>query len=128
MEAIHLINTRAQSAAEILEDHNRKIVTTKLVARKFPDAVLRAGRWESDAVDSSTAKGFDIRMNVERSRSALTPFRVSLYTVIQPKGAEPILVWGKESYKLTWDHVSGLLESNPKLLLKSLAKVFECQE
>ena len=125
MEAIHLINTRAQSAAEILEDHNRKIVTTKLVARKFPDAVLRAGRWESDAVDSSTAKGFDIRMNVN---DGLTPFRVSLYTVIQPKGAEPILVWGKESYKLTWDHVSGLLEDNPKLLLKSLAKVFECQE
>lgn len=118
--ALNLV-TPVQTAAEILEENSRRMATTKLVAKRFPDAVFQGGEWRSLSVKASNAKGAHVEI-----LSGGLPERAILvhpYVTLCPKGCEPVRVYSKDTYHLNKGHVEALLQGNAKQVL---AKVAEC--
>lgn len=115
-----------KTATQILEEHAREIAATKLVAKRFPDAILRGEKWTSSTIDTSNTK----EMNVEWCDvpSERRTVNVELYVTLRPKGQEPLRVYSTHDYHLTPEHVVAVLQDDPKLLLKVLGHVLKCQE
>lgn len=115
------------TAQEVIEAQQREITTSRLVARRFPDAVQCGGDWESSEVTTDNAKGVEVDFHSGTIPGKLN-ISLRVYAVVQPKGCDETRVYGKQSYKLTADHVKNLLGSNPRVVLKGLYKVLACQE
>lgn len=120
-----LITPESKTGVQMLEEHNRSIASTKLVVKRFPDAILRAGRWESKNVKTSTAKEVDLSC---QSGLLGEGWRAELFVILRPKGCEPVRVYAPKLYKLTSAHIQTVLQDNPKLVLQGLAKALTCQE
>ena len=115
------------TAQEVIEAQQREITTSRLVARRFPDAVQSGGEWESSQVTTDNAKGIDVDFHASSLPGKLN-ISLRVYAVVQPKGCDEVRVYGQQSYRLTAEHVKGLLGDNPKVVLKGLSKVLACQE
>jgi hypothetical protein len=124
MGELCLVESR-RTAAEILANNAREMATTKLVAKRFPDAVSVGGRWESPSVNTTNAKHVEARVSTNPTdRRAIS---LDLYTTVTPKGCDPVRVYSSNDYRLTPKHVESVFQDNPKLILKILGQVLSCQ-
>lgn len=118
--------TEVRTAAEVLCDQARDVAATKLVAKRFPDAVKRNGRWESDSVGLDNADGAKATLcNPVTPRHAMS---LGLYVTLRPKGCESVRVYSPTAYHLTAEHVEGAFQGNSRAILKTLVRALRCQE
>lgn len=127
---LRLIDVSAKTALQILEEHNRSVVVTKLVAKRFPDAYQQGGKWVSPSINSTNAKGLKVELlrGMQTVGTDQVAGKAKLYVTLRPKGCERVRVYAQKSYKLTATHIETLLEDNSKLMIKSLAHVLSIQE
>jgi len=110
-----------QTVAEKLAEDERNVKITKMVSKRFPDAIMRADRWVSESVTSDNATG------VEPYDLTTNGCKVELYCPIKFKG-DFIRVYGPKRYPLTADHVCAVLRHNAKTFLKEFGSVLRTQE
>jgi len=115
------------TAKEVIEAQQREITTSRLIARRFPDAEQFGGDWESGDVTTDNAKGVEVDFATGSLPGKLN-ISLRVYAVVQPKGCDEVRVYGKQSYKLTAEHVKAVLSDNPRVVLKGLSKVLAMQE
>jgi hypothetical protein len=117
--------TQPKTAAELLKENAESMATVKLVSKRFPDAVLKSGRWESPGVTPANAQG--IVPNLCRNPTDLRAMTLELYVVLRPKGADPVRIYSAHPYSLTESHVAMAFSQNFKAILKSLETAMNCQ-
>jgi len=116
-----VVNSKPKTAAEVLAAHNRKVAAVKLVAKKYPDAVLVGDQWRTDTIKSDTAKELDITLDGASAR-------IRLAVILTAKGVEPVKVYSNTEYRLTLQHIAEFLRTNSRTLLVQLESVLKCQD
>lgn len=125
MGAELLLVSQQETAVEILAANTRDMATTKLVAKRFPDAVFKNGQWESASITTANAKGLVARHN---GSTSLKTLNLELYVTVTPKGCEPVRVYSSNPYHLACGHVEAFFQDHPKLVLKVFGLVLRCFE
>ncbi len=111
---------RNQTVTQIIADHDKQIADLKALAKKFPDAYLKDGEWISPKVTAENAKNFATNYCGEL-------VTCHFYVTVKAKGGV-IRVWGEKTYDMTMEHVVKVMEDNPQMVIKTLEKVFLCQD
>lgn len=119
------LTTTAKTAGEILNEQKTAIAVTKLVARRFPDAVQRGTLWQSEKVTPRNANGLEVDVAFTGTSRAA---ELRLYVELRPKKGEAIRVYNPMPFVLSSERVTSFILANQAAALDHFRPVLSRQE